>query len=270
MKLHDAMIEVLRCNGGDWMDRDQIAQEIASGNLYVRRDGLPPSSDQLRLRARHTTYAAYFECSDKAGTQIRLRPGRVSVDSIDTSSRSAVSRIEDDRKSSLEFRSDQIAARKRRVEADERYRPSDIELLLIAEAPPSALDRYFYFEDVREHDSLFRYVVKSVLGREPDRSKGHQLRELRDRGVFLIDLKLDPVDGSSLKDAVPDLLRRVSAIDPGRIILIKASVFDAAYRSIRDAGFPVIDARIPFPGSGQQRRFLDAMTKALAIAGWIP
>jgi hypothetical protein len=46
-------------------------------------------------------------------------------------------------------------ARARRAEAAARYRPKAVRLLLVAEAPPSALDRYFYFEDVPEQDSLF-------------------------------------------------------------------------------------------------------------------
>jgi hypothetical protein len=40
----------------------------------------------------------------------------------------------------------------------------------VAEAPPSALDRYFYFADVRDQDRLFRYVVETVLGATPSRS----------------------------------------------------------------------------------------------------
>jgi hypothetical protein len=59
------------------------------------------------------------------------------------------------------------AARQRRSEAALRYKPALVKLLLIAEAPPSALDRYFYFEDVRDKDSLFRYVAKAVLSCEP-------------------------------------------------------------------------------------------------------
>jgi hypothetical protein len=38
-----------------------------------------------------------------------------------------------------------------------------VRLLLVAEAPPAALDRYFYFEDVPRHDSLFRYVARAIL-----------------------------------------------------------------------------------------------------------
>lgn len=73
MKLHEAMIEVLSRHGGGWMDRDVIADEIAAGSLYIRpSDGLPPPSDQLRLRARSKSYASLFECSDLRCTRIRL------------------------------------------------------------------------------------------------------------------------------------------------------------------------------------------------------
>jgi hypothetical protein len=47
----------------------------------------------------------------------------------------------------------EAAQARRRDAAARRYRPETIQLLLIAEAPPSALDRYFYFEDVPDHDS---------------------------------------------------------------------------------------------------------------------
>jgi hypothetical protein len=155
-------------------------------------------------------------------------------------------------------------ARLRRSRAAAKYRPRNVELLLVAEAPPAALDRYFYFEEVREHDSLFRYVAKATLGADPTRdNKAELLARLRDRGVFLIDLKLDPVDGSALSDHVAELIRRVEEIGPSKIVLIKAGVFDAAYRPLAEAGFPVVDERVPFPGSGQQRRFEEAFGRAL-------
>src|SRR3954447_25398700 len=61
-------------------------------------------------------------------------------------------------------------ARQRRGHAAAAYRPRDVRLLLIAEAPPSDLDRYFYFEQVRDQDSLFRYVVQTVLREAPSRA----------------------------------------------------------------------------------------------------
>jgi hypothetical protein len=78
-------------------------------------------------------------------------------------------------------------ARRRREEAAARYEPEHVRLLLIAEAPPAALDRYFYFEDVGGQDSLFRYVARTVLDAEPSRGdKAALLSRLRDAGVFLI------------------------------------------------------------------------------------
>src|SRR5215216_6509911 len=70
MTLHEAMVEVLRERGG-WMDRDELAREIAERDLYRQRAGGPAPSDQLRLRARK--YDDLFEGDDPAYTRIRLR-----------------------------------------------------------------------------------------------------------------------------------------------------------------------------------------------------
>jgi hypothetical protein len=158
-----------------------------------------------------------------------------------------------------------IRARARRRAAARKFRPQRIKTLLVAEAPPAALDRYFYFTDVREQDSLFRYVCRGALGKEPTReNKPHMLAELREKGAFLIDLSPDPLGSQPLRAFVPNLVRRCGQLDPRRIILIKVTVYDAAYRALVDAGLPVINERIPFPGSGQQRRFLSAFGRALS------
>jgi hypothetical protein len=146
-----------------------------------------------------------------------------------------------------------------------RYKPSQIDLLLVAEAPPSSPGRYFYFENVREHDSLFRYVCRVLLGREPTReSKPELLEELRERSVFLIDLKEAPVDGTPLAGYVPALVERCRERAPGRIVLIKATVYDVAYHQLKAAGLPVSDIRVPFPGSGRQRQFVETFSRAIA------
>jgi hypothetical protein len=154
--------------------------------------------------------------------------------------------------------------RRRRYRAARQFRPDRIDLLLVAEAPPCSSDRYFYFKNVAAHDSLFRYVTRAILGVEPNRENKPQiLSTLRDRGVFLIDVREDPVDGSPIGDSIPMLIRRIKRLQPARIILIKINVYDAAYSDLAAAGLPVIDERIPFPGSGQQRRFEEAFARAL-------
>jgi hypothetical protein len=94
------------------------------------------------------------------------------------------------------------------------------------------------------------------------------LTELKNRGVFLVDLMLDPVDGSELTARVPDLVARCRLLQPERIILIKASVYDAAYQSLKAAGLPVVDKRIPFPSTGHQGEFRLKFGAALKLCGW--
>jgi hypothetical protein len=199
--LHEAMVEALRRSGGGWIGRDQLARVITEEDLWRRpSDGLAPPSDQLRLRARK--YSHLFEVSDTAATRIRLA-GRAagSTPAQHTPKLRSSSGDSGRRRPSLDsatrVTSDEaMKARARRTRAARRFKPSGIDLLLVAEAPPAALDRYFYFTDVAEQDSLFRSIVRSTLKTEPTRAdKSELLGQLRDRSIFLIDLKLDPVDG---------------------------------------------------------------------------
>jgi len=158
------------------------------------------------------------------------------------------------------------AVRERRRQAAERYRPGVVDTLLVAEAPPACDDRYFYFERVQKHDDLFRNVVTGVLGVTPNRGdKSRHLAALRDRGVFLIDLYLDPagVPGDRA-GGVASLVERVRELAPRKVILIKATVHDE-YGPLVRAGVPVVDVRVPFPGSGHQREFDEAFTRASAM-----
>lgn len=161
-----------------------------------------------------------------------------------------------------------MQARKRRQEAALKYRPKDVKLLLVAEAPPADESRYFYFEDVTTNDWLFRGVVEVLFGETPDRSdKAKWLKALKDRGMFVVDMKLDPVDDSDLEAYVPDLVSRCQLLRPEHIIVIKVTVYDAAYEELRAAGLPVVEKRIPFPSTGQQGRFREEFKEALEMCG---
>jgi hypothetical protein len=166
---------------------------------------------------------------------------------------------------------DPSAAQRRRERAAQKYRPQEVHLLLVAEAPPTSLDRYFYFEDVQEQDSLFRYVVQTVLSEPPSRTeKAEQLGRLCERGVFLIDLKPDPKLGDEHLDPyVEDLVSRAVDLRPEHVITIKANVCDLCQEPLRAAGLDVVSERVPFPGSGQQRRFVQGMSRALASIDWV-
>jgi hypothetical protein len=47
---------------------------------------------------------------------------------------------------------------------------------------------------------------------------------------------------------------------------VKSVVYDAAFAALKGAGLPVVDARIPFPASGQQKKFLEEFRGALSGA----
>lgn len=152
-----------------------------------------------------------------------------------------------------------------------KYKPAKVNLLLVAEAPPCATDRYFYFENVAQHDWLFRYVYEGLTNTKPDRAhKATRLAQLREMGVFLVDLHEANVSQPSLavlRPHVSGLIERCRALKPRHIALIKSTVYDAAYEPLNAAGLPVIDERLPFPASGQQVKFLQGFARVVEEAG---
>jgi len=158
-----------------------------------------------------------------------------------------------------------LVSRKSRLQpSPARFKPEAIDLLLVAESPPNSLDRYFYFDDVTEQDSLFRYVSKMILGELSDRShKSDDLARLRDAGVFLIDVKEQP--GKPAVSHVGDVVERCRQLSPPADHSDEGTVYDLVYTALLDAGLPVVDERIPFPGSGQQKRFEEKFKRALAV-----
>lgn len=156
-----------------------------------------------------------------------------------------------------------------RAVAAARWWPHDLRLLLVAEAPPTAPDRYFYFEHVRTQDSLFTYVHKGLTGRMPSRDgKADGLAALQELGVGLVDVSREPLvgPGVSLAPSVPDLVERVVALAPPLVVLIKATVHDAVLQPLQAVGVNVSPHRIPFPGSGRQAEFEVAFEMALTSA----
>jgi hypothetical protein len=159
-------------------------------------------------------------------------------------------------------------ARSRRTRWARAFRPEKVRTLLIAEAPPSALDRYFYFPSVSTHDSLFREVAYAITSVQPTReNKRELLTMLQVKGLFMIDAVPEPVNGRYSID-VGRLISRVRRLAPDRVIVVKAGVFDRVFEPLRAAGIPVVPVRIPFPGSGQQVRFRHEFDRARRVRLW--
>jgi hypothetical protein len=160
--------------------------------------------------------------------------------------------------------------------ARNRYKPSHIKTLLLAEAPPNNTERYFYFEDVRTHDSLFLEIMGVLYpeekrrylasGREADRKK-NLLQTFREDGYWLMNLSELPIglSGISPESLLPSLLLRLKKTITRQtpIILIQASLYDLCYPVLMANGYNASSERLPFPGNGQQGVFRGKFRKAI-------
>lgn len=245
--------EVTAVEAARWLDNGGLLEDSASRPGLSLRNMLRAGDIDGAIQRPAGAYGRWF-----IGRTDRSRGHGAGAPSVEAPRRSAaVPRKDDDYWAHMR-------ARRQRERAAKKYRPASVRLLLVAEAPPSAVDRYFYFEMVATQDSLFRYVARAILGVEPTRvNKAELLGRFRDRGVFLIDLWRDPISSRSDPPDVAGLVRRIRQLAPERVIVIKTGVFDLVRGPLLDAGLPFVDERVPFPGSGQQRKFEQAFARAL-------
>jgi len=169
-----------------------------------------------------------------------------------------------------------------------RYKPATIRLLFIAEAPPAfRFNRLFYFDNLRDGDTLFLEMMKTLYGpavgyTQDGFTAGSSAAGIRSRkselltrfmheGYFLIDASEEPMpDGASssrLRASVPRLIARLKefAVDKETpIVLIGGVTYSACAQTLSNAGFNVMnDAMIDHPARGGQRRFREKLRKTL-------
>lgn len=170
--------------------------------------------------------------------------------------------------------------------ARKKYKPKRIKLLLIAEAPPEQIERFFYYEEVKDNDWLYLGLVKALCGKGTYDTKKIRankkliLETLQQDGIYLMDLYPFPLrpdflvefDTKLCKSDLIQALEAEKAVDKlsTNIILIKTNVYDCLYRDLKDKNYRIQDKRIPFPSSGQQQKFAEAMQKALEEIQYIP
>lgn len=170
-----------------------------------------------------------------------------------------------------------ISQLKKQLEkARQKYKPETVKYLLVAEAPPDSLERFFYYETVRQHDYLFLGVAEALypklkeqflLSGRSGEIKTKILQTLQQDGFYLLDLSELPLSllETGLQSQLPSLVDKINstADDNTQIILIKANVYDIAFYYLKQKFKNVIDQRITFPGQGGQRKFQDEFKQAL-------
>jgi hypothetical protein len=155
-----------------------------------------------------------------------------------------------------------------------KYAPHDnIRILFVAEAPPCSTERYFYFENVPRGDWLWIALMKALYPLEwtvakserPHKSKW--LEKFAASGFLLIDAVKTPISGSpnnrirAIAENASGLIPEILALRPEKIVLIKTTVHDALFDQLRSVGLPVVnEIALPFPSSGQQKRFHDVFS----------
>ena len=160
-----------------------------------------------------------------------------------------------------------------------KYKPANIKYILVAEAPPESLDRFFYFLNVKSSDWLFLGVMQAlyplqkneyILKKRDAALKEKLLLKFTKEGFYLIDLLDYPLSyySGNLSETTTELINKVKQLADERtqIILIKANVYDTAFSVLKRNGFNVIDKRIDFPASGGQKKFQEKFIAALEEA----
>lgn len=175
-----------------------------------------------------------------------------------------------------------ISELKKQLEkARKNYKPEKIKYLLIAEAPPDSLERFFYYENVSQHDYLFLGIAETLYpdlkklfleeGRKP-KTKKLILQRLQCEGFYLFDLSELPISllENNLTLQLPNLIKKMKSVinDDTRIILIKANVYDSAFHFLNREFKNIIDQRIAFPSQGWQPKFQIEFRKALKMSNY--
>ncbi len=173
--------------------------------------------------------------------------------------------------------------RKELAKARLKYKPEIVKYLLIAEAAPDSIDRFFYYENVKQHDYLFLGIAQALYPELKDKFlsssrssdiKTSILKTLQADGFYLLDLSELPLSlmTGDLTSQLPTLKKNVKKVidTKTKIILIKATVYDTVFSYLQKEDIKnLMDVRIPFPGQGGQTLFQQKFKEALKLVGHI-
>jgi len=163
--------------------------------------------------------------------------------------------------------------------ARSKYKPTEIKVVIVAEAPPESLERFFYFENVKIADFLFLGISEVLYPKEKANYlfnkrnpliKEQILKQFKSDGYYLLDLFELPITLNKDNNLVAvkklsDKIENLCDIN-SPIILVKTNVYDIAYSSLK-LKFNVINKRIDFPSCGNQLKFYNKFAEALKQIG---
>ncbi|MBO7125580.1 MAG: hypothetical protein J6V74_07050 [Bacteroidales bacterium] len=155
-----------------------------------------------------------------------------------------------------------------------KYRPKEIKLLLIGEAPPKNKDCFFYYENVKKYDFLFLAVLKA-LGSTKDKEEYIQkkrkekekwLTSIQEQGIYLVDISKKHLKQKLSAEQREAFIRETNMLITRNtpIVLIKKNVYQNVYKCLIENHYTVLNKEyIPFPSNSHQREFHDLFLKTL-------
>jgi hypothetical protein len=262
--------------------------EIAALEFLIRLRIKTPSSGQKTIRDKMRKIGFYgkddWGITDMQVSDLNrlITSGRIKVvdgGNVTTPSPKAVTTKPDKPAAKSTISNDFSKVRARLEAARLKYKPTKVKYLLIAEAPPDSFERFFYYDNVHQHDYLFLGVAQALYPNLKDNFlasgrnsaiKNSILLKMKADGFYLLDLSDLPLSlmTGDLSSQLPKLVGKINKVadEHTQIILIKATVFDTTYAYLNQRGFKnVVDIRIPFPGQGGQKNFQIKFNEALKL-----
>lgn len=153
-----------------------------------------------------------------------------------------------------------------------KYTPKRLKIIFVCESPPES-DKYFYKEEGSVGEPLFSSMMK-LLNLKPS-TKREGLELFAQAGYLLVDATYCPVNHltntkrnavilQSFDELVSDLTTLIGT-SSAELILIKANVCRLLEARLLNLDFKVRNNGIviPFPSTGQQSKFFQAIRKVL-------
>jgi len=153
-----------------------------------------------------------------------------------------------------------------------KHLPEELKLIFVLESPPAS-GKYFYDKSGKTSESLFNELMKALSYIPSDKKDG--LEFFKNKGFFLVDATYKPVNKlkgiernhtilSDFDNLVADL-KNLNSDKRVSLILIKANICRLLEAKLQSEGFYVLNesAVIPFPSTGQQKKFHIEINKLL-------
>jgi hypothetical protein len=137
-----------------------------------------------------------------------------------------------------------------------KYRPSQVRILFVGEAPPAS-GRFFYQAD----SGLYRAVRDTFVRAFPDLEDGDFLKSFRNRGCYLVDLCGKPVDHldprrrrEACANGEAGLSRMIRQLRPGAMVILVRSIVPNVGRAQQNAKWSGPHIELPYPGRWHRHR----------------